>query len=95
MLLIYLIYAESANYCGYGQHFVVEAPDEDTAKLLAEPAVEEYFYEQDSDQYLDEHAEEPDNYGNIMTCEVFDQAHESWKYYCDPTQSEFYIRVNL
>ena len=52
--MLYLIYAESANYCGYGQHFVVEALHKVGAEDLAVDAIDEYFYEQDEEQLLEE-----------------------------------------
>lgn len=92
--MLYLIYAESVNYCGYGQHFVTEALSEDHAKEKVEGAVEEYFFEQDQDQILEEYGPDYDEcYGTIISVEPFDPTHESWKFYKDPTQSEFYIKV--
>jgi hypothetical protein len=94
--MLYIIYAESANYCGYGQHFVVEADSETQAEELALDATEDYFREQDESQ-LEEEEHDLDGmmYSSIMTTEPFDPAHDSWKYYQDPSQAEFYIRVNF
>jgi len=94
--MLYIIYCESANYCGYGQHFVVEADNEVEAEDLAEDYIEEYFREQDEAQ-LEEEGYDLDGmmFGNIQTTEPFDEAHDSWKYYKDPSQAEFYIRVNF
>jgi hypothetical protein len=89
----YIIFAESANYCGYGQHFVVlNALSEEDAHTQAEAEIEEYFYEQDSDQ-LEEEGQEADTYGSVVSIEEFDETHSTWKYYIDPSQSEFYIEV--
>lgn len=95
--MLYLIYAESANYAGYGLHFVVEAPNADAAHEIASPAVSDYFYEQDYDQLLEEYGEDADDmfYGSILSTEVFSPEHESWKYYIDPTQVDFYQKVNF
>lgn len=94
--MLYIIYAESANYCGYGQHFVVEAQDEEAARELTLEAAEDYFREQDEAQ-LEEEGFDLDGmmYSNIETVEPFDAEHDSWKYYQDPGQAEFYIKVNL
>lgn len=93
--MLYLIYTESANYCGHVQHFVVEAPDEETARDLVADAAEEYWYEQDGDQYREEHDEDEDAdfWADIKTCEEFGPGHESWQYYQDPGQAQFYIEV--
>jgi hypothetical protein len=94
--MLYIIYAESANYCGYGQHFVVEADSETQAEELAYDTCEDYFREQDESQ-LEDDLFNLDGmvYSNIMTVEPFDAAHDSWKYYQDDSQAEFYIRVNF
>lgn len=91
--MLYLVYAESYHYCGYGQHFVVEALSEEHATELCETAIDEYFYEQDGSQ-LEEEGIEDGPYGNVLTVEPFDSTHESWQYYQDPSQSEFYIEVS-
>jgi hypothetical protein len=94
--MLYIVYAESANYCGYGQHFVVEADSETQAEELALDACEDYFREQDESQ-LEEEEHDLDGmmYSSITTVEPFDEVHDSWKYYKDPSQAEFYIRVNF
>jgi len=99
--MLYLIYAESAYYAGYGQHFVVKAESEDEARDLAENDVNDYFYEQDYDQLLEDgHLDEDDVLtgeapGRIVSCGLFDEEHECWAYYLQPDQAEFYIPVNF
>lgn len=94
--MLYIVYCESANYAGYGQHFVVEAENEADAEELALDVCEDYFREQDESQ-LEEEEHDLDGmmYSSITTTEPFDEAHDSWKYYKDPSQAEFYIRVNF
>lgn len=91
--MLWLIYCESANYCGYGQHFVVEADSEEEAREKVFDSAEEYFYEQDGEQ-LEEDGVLYDCYSTIESVEPFDQSHRDWKYYKDPSQSEFYIEVD-
>jgi hypothetical protein len=90
--MLYLIYAESANYAGYGQHFVVEAEAEEEAKELAEAEIEDYFYQQDQDQ-LEEEDVEVHTYGSIVRVEEFGPGHDEWQYYLDPGQAQFYTKV--
>ena len=92
--MLYLVYAESANYAGYGQYFVVEAEDEQEAEVLAADAIEEFFYDQDDEQ-LQEEGEEPEFYGSVGRIEEFSTEHEQWGYYTDPIQSLHYIKVNV
>lgn len=95
---LWLIYFESANYCGYGEHCVVRSKDEEDARDIAEGYANEFYHEQDYDQYVDEYgkeaADEEGFWANIQTCEEFDESHESWKYYIDPAQKSFYPEIN-
>ena len=94
--MLYIIYAESANYCGYGQHFVVEAINEDDASAVAEQQIEEYFFDQDWDQLEEDYGPDFEGpHGSVVSVEEFGPDHESWKFYQDPTQAEFYIKVNF
>lgn len=94
--MLYIVYCESANYCGYGQHFVVEAQDEAEAEdLVLEPS-EEYFCEQDRDLLEEEgHDLEGMTFASTISVELFGPEHKSWEFYQDPGQAEFYIKVNL
>ena len=94
--MLYLVYCESANYGGYGQHFVVIADNEALAEQLAEQAAEDYFYEQDCEQLEQEgHDFEGMSFAVVVSVELFDDTHRSWKFYQDPSQREFYTEVNL
>lgn len=90
--MLWLIYCESAHYCGYGQHFVVEAPSEEEAREKVEYPAQEYFYEQDYDQLEEDGLLDEETF-TIVSAEPFGEDHEAWKYYCDPGQAEFYIEV--
>lgn len=93
--MLYLIYCESSHYCGYGQHFVVEANSEEMAVELVDCAASEYFYEQDSSQLEeDDLLYDDSDYYTLISVEPFDENHESWKFYKDPGQREFYLEVN-
>ena len=80
------------NYCGYGQHFVVEAAEEEEARELVSPEAEDYFYEQDSEQ-LEEDGIDEGPFADIKSVEPFDESHEQWQYYQDPEQRCHYIEV--
>lgn len=91
----YLAYCESANYCGYGQHFVITAVTEQQAEELLESVAQEFFYEEDSELLIEDGIDEDDvcSYYHLVRMELFDETHPSWKYYTDPSQSQFYIEV--
>lgn len=56
---LYIVYFESANYAGYGQHCLVWATNVDDAMSndLVNQYAEEVYYEQDQDQYTEEHGD--------------------------------------
>lgn len=94
--MLYILYYESANYCGYGQHAVVRANNETEAELLADGPMEDYFYEQDQDQYLEDYGDDEGvTWANMRSCEELTPEHASWKYVVDPGQASFYDFVNL
>lgn len=93
--MLYIVYAESAHYAGYGQHWVVEAEDESEAEDLVQPEADDYFFDQDSEQLVDDGLDEEGIFASIIRVEKFGPEHESWEYYLDPKQAEFYIKVNF
>lgn len=94
---LWLIYFESANYWGYGEHCVVQADSEDDAREIAYDHCNDFYYEQDSEQYIEENGSDEDvgSWADIQTCEEFDESHEYWKFYIDPGQSSFYPKLNF
>lgn len=94
--MLYIAYVESANYAGYGQHFVIKAETITEAETLVEAPAEDYFLEEDRDQ-LEEEGFDLDTitYANIRSIEEFNEQHEYWKFYLDPSQEEFYYKVNF
>lgn len=93
--MLYLIYCESHNYAGYGQHFVVQADSPEQAEEIVEPAANEYFWEQDGSQLEEEGYDENEPFANIILVEEFNDSHEYYKYFQDLDQSEHYIKVNF
>jgi hypothetical protein len=90
--MLYIIYAESAQYCGYGQHFVVSAETKELAEALAEYTMQEYFYELYQEELEEDNIEDECLY-SVQMIEEFHESHELWKYYQDPSQREFFTRV--
>lgn len=56
----YVVYFESANYCGYGEHAVVWAKDDEEARDLVAPFADDFYYEQDWAQYEEEYGLDDD-----------------------------------
>lgn len=90
----YIVTFSSANYCGAPDHCVVRAPDEGIARELAETYCEDFYYDQDSEQYEEEHGESADIYSNIDSVELLDEENEHWPYYLNSEQrANFYPLV--
>lgn len=93
---LWIIYFESANYCGYGEHCLVLAEDEDEARELSVDYAEQHYREEDEEQYIDEYGEDDGViWSSIISCEEFTPEHDSWKFAWDPEQAHFYERINL
>lgn len=93
---LFILYFESANYCGYGYHAVVRAHNPEDAYDKASPFMEDYFMEQDQDQLIED-AGDPDDavWSNMISCEVLDKNHEDWQYVIDPGQESFYEFIGV
>jgi hypothetical protein len=50
---LYVVYFESAIYCGYGEHVLVWATDVEDARDAAEGYASDFYCDQDQDQYMD------------------------------------------
>lgn len=91
MKKLFLIYYESAHWCGAGNHVVVWATSVPHAEYLAEDHMEEDMRELYSDEYTDEDGLYDDESAvSVITCEEFGPEHENWKFFQDPSQSSFY-----
>lgn len=95
MKQLYVIYFTSANYCGYGEHCVVWAENEEKAREIAAPYAEAFYYEDDYNQYVEENdGEDADAWASINTVELLIES-DSYEFYQDKEQREsFYPCVN-
>lgn len=97
---LYVVYFESANYCGYGEHCLVWAEDEVDAEDQATEYAENFYMEQDGDQVREDMDDSEDFEGPwaSFTKEPYplasDEAADIRKYLEDPTQVDFYPIVN-
>ena len=91
----FILYYESANYRGYGQHAIVLASDEAEAKELSEGVIEDYFREQDEEQYFEEYGEDNPLWASLISCEELTKDHESRKFACIEDLAEFYEFIGI
>lgn len=66
---LYVVYFESANYAGYGEHCLVWAESEDEARYneAVSEYAEDYYRVQDAEQWFEEHGDdEEDSWASIM-----------------------------
>jgi hypothetical protein len=95
MKQLYVIYFESANYCGAGEHCVVWASSPEEAETKADYYMQDYYYDQDYEQFAEENdGEEPDTYYNVVSVELLSES-DQLEFYNDPAQrAAFYPCVN-
>lgn len=95
---LYVVYFQSANYCGYGEYCLVWATDPTDAQKEATAYAEDFYYEQDAAQYEEENEEENDGCWASFTKEPYPLASEEAEdirgYLEDETQKQFYPIVN-
>lgn len=98
---LYVVYFESANYCGYGEHCLVWAEDEVDAIDQATEYAEEHYRVEDYDQFVEEHGEEAADECDLWASfpkEAYslssDEAEDVRGYLLDEDQKNFYPIVN-
>lgn len=95
--MLWLIDYESSQWCGGQSHVVVVADSEDEARVLAELHMEESMRELFSGEYEEDADEGGDRDEGcaytVNSCDPFDETHEYWKYYCDPSQEQFFPTI--
>lgn len=90
-----MVYFESANYAGYGEHCLVWASSEDEARSEASDYAEEFYYEQDEAKFLEEHeCENTDMWATIIYTAPLAKFPNVQEYIKHPIQSTFYPIVN-
>lgn len=86
---LYLIDYECAHWCGGQSNVVVWAEDEDDAREVASYHMEEEMRELFSDEYEDEEHDDESSV-SVNSVEEFGPAHDEWRFFLDPSQSQFY-----
>lgn len=90
---LYLITYESAGWCGASDtKVVVWAEDDVDALFKASDHMEDTMWELFADEYMDDGLEDRPEDSLVYVTEVveFTPDHEEWKYFIDPSQSQFY-----
>lgn len=94
---LYVVYFESVNYAGYGEHCLVWADSETEAMYNAAVVdyAEEFYREQDEEQFEEEHGENMDDvvWANIQSAELV-AGSKYEEYLKDETQAQFYPLLN-
>lgn len=94
---LYVVYFESANYAGYGEHCLVWAEDEDEARDEATSYAEDFYYQQDQDQLEEDYEDMETNsepYASIEKVSKLSDNPDIIEYLKDPDQATFYPIVN-
>lgn len=92
----YVVYFESANYCGAGEYCIVRAETVEEATVLASAYAEDYYYEEDGLQYVEDNGES--NlvgviWATIVSIDLLEDSSVRDFVYMDE-QQQFYPRIN-
>ena len=92
--MLWLIEYENAYWCSGQLNVVVEAETEAQARFMAGDFMDETQRELFQDEIAEAFEEDPDFDDSCMavvnSVELFDENHEQWKFFKNPSQSEFY-----
>lgn len=100
MKQLYIIDYENAHWCGGQLNCLAWAKSPEEAVIIAEGHMEDAQRELFSDEFGDvEDDEDAGDYDDVAaftvnSVEIMDCNHEDWKFFMDPTQSQFYPIVN-
>lgn len=92
----YVVYFESANYCGAGEYCIVQAETVEEATVLASAYAEEYYYEEDELQYVEDNGESDlvgVTWSTIISVELLENSNVLDFVYMED-QKQFYPRIN-
>lgn len=91
---LWVVEFESAHYAGASEHCLAWAENEDNAKDAAADWAEEFYYEQDQKQFLEENdSDDGESYANVVSAQLL-VGSDFEKYVNDPSQASFYPIVN-
>ncbi len=90
---LYIVEFASANYAGGASHCLVWATSEDAAEEAAWEYAENYYYEEDGDQLIEDGYDQSDACSVINWAELVEGS-EFEEFVKDPSQAEFYPEVN-
>ena len=90
---LYVVEFESANYYGAPSHCLVWAFGEDDAKMESDQYAEEYYYEEDIDQYLEENGDDEDATWSVTNSAVLLEGSKYAEYVEDENQQQAYYQV--
>ena len=89
---LWVVEFESMNYCGAASHCLVWAVDEDDAKMSSEEYAENYYFEEDGDQYLEDNEDDEGVIWSTTTSAVLLEGSEFAEYVEDQSQQQAYYQ---
>ena len=91
---LYVVCFESMNYAGAGETCMAWATSEEEAMEVAAQHAEEFYYEQDQEQYVEENGDDEDVMWATVTSAELLKGSRYEEFQKDPSQSSFYQIVN-
>ena len=100
MKQVYVVEFNSMYYSRASEYCLVNANNEQEACDLAEEYANEFYYEQDHEQYLEDYGNNEDNYadddemyGNVIGAELLETS-DHYVFATNPDQAQFYPKLN-
>jgi hypothetical protein len=90
---LYVVEFESMNYAGAPSHCLVWATDEEDAKLESESFAEDWYYQEDGDQYLEDNEDDDGVIWSTTTSVVLLESSEFAKFVEDEQQQYAFFKV--
>lgn len=95
--MLWLIDYESSQWCGGPSHVVVVADSKDEALDIAcehmESEMRELFWDEYADEMFEIGVDNDECAYSVNSCEPFDETHEDWQFYIDPSQEQFFPTI--
>lgn len=92
--MLFIIEYDCAHYCGASHYCLVDAINVGRALGKADGFMHTHMRELFSSEYDEDHDEDCDECAyHVIEVKPFNEYHPCWEFYLDPSQAEFYPKV--
>ena len=90
---LWVVEFESMNYAGAPSHCLVWAVDEEDAKMSSEEYTEDWYFQEDGEQYLEDHKDDDGVIWSTITSAVPLEGSDFAEYVEDENQQRAYYEI--